>query len=296
MRRTGLLGLILLAACSPQQTVSTPSTPGATTSPVTTSPVTTSPVTTTPVGDGEPPAGVDARVVRVFDGDSLKVTIDGRDDEVRLLGINAPEPDECFADAARSLLADAAGDAIVIVGTERDQFGRIIGYAYRGATNLNQWMVSQGGAIATTRDHELRTDFIAAEQDAILRGIGMWSTTTCTPGAGPGISIYELEYDAPGRDDENPNGEYVVLANEGPAVDLSRWVLRDESSSHRYVFPDGTVLAEGGFLIVYSGCGIDSDEARYWCDGGSVWNNDGDTAILIDPEGSYVAQYRYFGD
>ena len=285
----------LLGACG-TDTGSTSTTVGSTTAAVTTSPVTTSAVTTSPIGGGESPAGVSAQVVTVLDGDSLVVAIAGHEDELRLLGINAPEPGECFADEARSLLDTAAGDSVVVVGDERDQFGRILGYAYRGATNLNQWMVAQGGAIAMTPNHELLPDFLAAEQDAVLRGVGMWSPGMCVPADGSAVSIFEVEFDAPGRDDENPNGEYVVLGNQGDTADLTGWVLRDESSSHRYAFPDETVIPAGGFVVVRSGCGIDTAEDLYWCEGGAVWNNDGDTAILIDAAGILVSRFRYFGD
>ena len=292
--------VLVLAACGAEPAGVSTTTGGGTipitTSPVTTSPVTTSEVTTSPISDGESPPGTSAEVVAVLDGDSLAVVIAGRQDELRLLGINAPEPGECYADEARSLLVGAVGDAIVIAGDERDQFGRILGYAYRGSANLNQWMIAQGGAIAMTPDHELLPDFLAAEQDAVGRGLGMWAVGTCVPEAGFGVAIYEVESDAPGRDDENPNGEFVVLVNQGEAADLSGWVLRDESSSHRYAFPDGVVLPTGGSVVIRSGCGADDDENLYWCEGGSVWNNDGDTAILIDADGTYVSRFRYFGE
>ncbi|MBI5157240.1 MAG: lamin tail domain-containing protein [Acidimicrobiia bacterium] len=296
MKRSLLAVLLVVGACGTGSSAATTTQPAATTSAVTTSPVTTSAATTSPVGDGDAPAGTTAEVTEVLDGDSIAVVVGGRDDELRLLGINAPEPDECFADEARALLATVARDRIVIVGDGRDQFGRILGYAYRGADNLNQWMLASGGALATTPDHDLLPDFLAAEQDAELRGIGMWAEGICASAAASGVSIYEVEFDAPGRDDENPNGEYVIIANEGDPANLTGWMLRDESSAHRYAFPDGTVLGFGKFLVVRSGCGDDTAEDLYWCAEGAVWNNDGDTALLIDPDGAYVSRLRYFGD
>jgi len=296
VKRLVLAILLAVGACSTGSSSPTTSPPAATTSAVTTSPVTTSAVTTSPVGGGEAPPGTTAQVAAVLDGDSIAVVVSGREDELRLLGINAPEPGECFADEARTLLGTAAGDTIVVVGDGRDQFGRILGYAYRGADNLNQWMLAEGGALATTPEHDLLPDFLAAEQEAVLRGIGMWADGICASAAASSVSIYEVEFDAPGRDDENPNGEYAIIGNAGDPTNLTGWVLRDESSAHRYTFPDGTVLGPGEFLVVRSGCGDDTAEYLYWCAGGSVWNNDGDTAILIDPDGTYVSRLRYFGD
>ncbi len=254
----------------------------------------TSGQTTTTADRSESPPGTAAQVLEVFDGDSLRVLIDGNEDELRLLGINASEPEECFADEARDMLAGAAGADIVIVGAERDQFGRLVGYAFAGATNLNQWMVAEGGAIAMSSQHVLLPDFIAAEQDAVLRGVGLWAVGVCVTTSG--VFIFEVEFDAPGRDEENPNGEFVVLGNQGAAADLTGWILRDESSSHRFEFPAGTTIEEGGYLMIRSGCGTSTPEELYWCEQGAVWNNTGDTAILIDASGAHVSRMRYFSD
>lgn len=249
---------------------------------------------TTTADRGEAPPGIAARVLEVFDGDSMRVLIDGNEDELRLLGINAPEPEECFADEARIMLAAAADADIVIVGDERDQFGRIVAFAFAGATNLNQWMLAEGGAIAMSMQHELLPDFVAAEQDAVLRGVGLWAVGVCATTSG--AFIFEVEFDAPGRDEENPNGEFVVLGNSGAPADLTGWILRDESSTHRFEFPPGTTIDDGGYLVVRSGCGTSTTEELYWCEQGAVWNNTGDTAILIDGSGAYVSHVRYLGD
>ncbi len=69
------------------------------------------PNTTTPapasgpaVVTDDPPAPGDAVVARVDfvqDGDSLRVTIDGQEERIRLIGINTPERDECFGSEAK---------------------------------------------------------------------------------------------------------------------------------------------------------------------------------------------------
>ena len=48
----------------------------------------------------------------------------------------------------------------------------------------------------------------------------------------------------------NLNGEYVVLRNESrQPTDISDWVLAD-TSGHRFVFPEGTVVQPGARLRV----------------------------------------------
>src|SRR3990172_9431258 len=137
----------------------------------------------------------------------------------------------------------------------------------------------------------------AAEQDATLRGIGLWAPAACgSVTAERTVAIWTVEADAPGRDDENPNGEYVVLGNSGDTVDLTGWVLRDESSVHRYPFPDGFEIGPGAFVDIRSACGADTPTELYWCAGGSVGNKAGDTAFLLDANGTFVSRFRYIDE
>jgi len=75
-------------------------------------------------------------------------------------------------------------------------------------------------------------------------------------------------------------------------VDLSGWVLRDESSSNRFRFPAGTVLEAGRRLRVVTGC-EPPPGALAWCATTPVWNNGGDSVILVDGHGRVVAHRRY---
>ena len=48
----------------------------------------------------------------MFDGDSFLAIVDGGEEEVRLIGINAPERGECLADDARQALVELAADGV----------------------------------------------------------------------------------------------------------------------------------------------------------------------------------------
>lgn len=104
------------------------------------------------------------------------------------------------------------------------------------------------------------------------------------------MEIVDLRLDADGDDVQNLNDEWVVVANKGESrIDLTGWRLKDESSSHRYDFPDGFTLGGHDQVRIRSGCGADGDGDLYWCASGSaIWNNDGDTAFLLDPAGNIV--------
>jgi len=100
-----------------------------------------------------------------------------------------------------------------------------------------------------------------------------------------------IQFDPDGPDLDDLNEEWVRIANRGDAaVDLRGWVVRDESASNRFRFPDGLRLQAGRAITLRTGCGTDDEDNLHWCrSGAAVWNNDGDTAFLLDPDGNIVA-------
>ena len=122
----------------------------------------------------------------------------------------------------------------------------------------------------------------------------MWAPTACSSTSGANVAIIEIEANPPGPDEENLNGEWVVIANNGDTpIDLTDWSLRDASSVHRYSFSANTILDAGRDLFIFTGCGRDDDNRRYWCAQGPVWGNSGDSALLLDVDGRIAATFDY---
>ena len=104
-------------------------------------------------------AATQARVTRVVDGDTLTITLAGRRERVRLIGIDAPEvshdgsPSDCYGRAATRLLRRLADDRTVEVrpGREqRDRYGRLLAYVkVRGAADDLQTTLLRAGAART---------------------------------------------------------------------------------------------------------------------------------------------------
>ena len=117
------------------------------------------------------------------------------------------------------------------------------------------------------------------------------STTSTLAPAGGRVTIGGAQFDAPGNDNENKNGEWIQVTNSGTeSAELSGWRIEDEGPNHTYRFPNGTLIPAGATITLYTGCGPDSATELYWCVSGSaVWNNSGDTAHLIDPNGTIVS-------
>ncbi|MDX1450531.1 MAG: lamin tail domain-containing protein [Acidimicrobiia bacterium] len=241
---------------------------------------------------------VPATVATVLDGDSFRATVAGNDEEIRLLGINAPERGECRSEAAADRLEDLVeGDPVLLVPDARDQFDRMLATAYLDDTGLDVGLILvwDGLAIALTVDHPDRFAYFEAERDAFVEGRGIWDRTGCGAGFEDSrVYVDFVESDPPGDD---LAGEIVTLGNDGPTpADLSGWVLRDESSANRYSIPSGTVLEPGGILTIWTGCGNDTAADLFWCADQPVWNNGGDAAFLLDPNGNIVSWFRYLGD
>ena len=307
----GLSLMLIVAGCADDldlvgtSSANTPVTTGpVTASAGTSSPATTSAVTTSPIGDTTLPraelalsgAPTPVDVLEVFDGDSLEVRDGGRLIEIRLEGINAPERDECFGDTARSgLLTLLDGADVSIIELDRDQFGRTLAYLLADGQVANLAQITAGLAIATSYEHEATNAFLDAEHEAFSRGRGLWASAACGPDTPARIAVARVEANPPGDDADHLNDEWIGFVNDGDTTDISLWVVRDESSTHRFTFPSGTVFEGGEALVVRTGCGSDSTVEFFWCAEGPVWSNSGDMVLLLDPLGNVVDRYRYEG-
>ena len=251
-----------------------------------------------------PPGAEGVTVASITDGDTLDVRADdGSVFEVRIIGTNTPETGECFADEATRVLAALAppGSRIGMTSdvSDIDQFDRLLRYLWVGAMSINEETVRRGAALSRSYppDTAMTERFDDAQAAAKEAELGLWSPTACGPRAEATLGIVEVMSDAPGNDNENLNGEWVAIRNEGEtSVDLTGWGIKDESASHRYEFPVSFTLLPGETVTVRTGCGADFDTDLYWCNQGSaVWNNGGDTAFLLDPSGNTHVAYAYSG-
>ncbi len=267
------------------------------------------PVITTPPTLPPPDERVVGSVVSVTDGDTVQLRIAGIEHNVRLLGINAPEISECWGEeAAAQLSATLLGKEVLVVsGTEDvDSEGRLLRYLYLdvpgGPVFINAEMVRAGSALGLQNGHEFEREFKLFEARAFQSGRGMWGTLVCGDQEAisadrPVLRISEIEYDPAGPDNDNLNEEWVTITNQGYGrVSIAGWVLRDESSLHRWTFPSGTVLAPGDEITVVTGCNGGPENAFHWCSDSAVWSNQGDTAIVSDTLGNAVIWHTYTGE
>ena len=142
------------------------------------------------------PIQPNATVDYIVDGDTIDVIIDGREERVRLTGIDTPEVahdasgtrpatlGECFGDEATGFTA-----SLVPVGTPvrlerdvvgRDDYGRLLAYVYRADDGIfvNYEIVRQGYAQPLTIPPNVTFSelMVQAARDAEADDVGLWSS------------------------------------------------------------------------------------------------------------------------
>ncbi len=133
---------------------------------------------TTPPVEGDYEIG---EVVRVIDGDTIDVEIDGEVYRVRYISVNTPERDEaCYREATEANTDLVAYQTVTLVRdvSETDRYGRLLRYVYVGDTFVNAALVAGGWAeaIAYAPDTAQYDYLDALEADAASQGLGCWPT------------------------------------------------------------------------------------------------------------------------
>lgn len=123
----------------------------------------------------EPQAG--GQVLKIFDGDSFIMRdAQGREVEVRLHGIDAPEHRQPWSRRSRqALVGMLRGHRIVIETVTVDAYDRTVAVAYRASDrlNVNQEMVRQGHAWVYRRYTD-DAELIRMETEARDASRGLW--------------------------------------------------------------------------------------------------------------------------
>jgi micrococcal nuclease len=233
---------------------------------------------------------VTAEVTSVSDGDSLRVDLDGRTVEIRLAGVNAPEFDECHAAPATDRLRRLVAEQVSLDVISTDQYGRSVGYLWIDSEFVNGSLVEDGHVIAMSTPGEWTAALVSAEESARQQAIGLWSPDACGERIDLDLELEMTQPDPPGPDNDVLDEEIVTIYNRGgEPADLTGFILRDESTANRLRLPEGTVIPAGGALAIPSGCGAPIG----WCSSTAIWNNSGDSALLLGPRGTVVAHVRY---
>jgi micrococcal nuclease len=131
---------------------------------------------------------VEARVLEVIDGDTIKVSIEEAIYTVRYIGMDAPEtrypgrPVEWMGREATLVNRALVEDNTVLLEediSETDRFGRLLRYVWVGDLLVNEVLVRQGYAQVSTYppDVKYQERLLSAQEVAIEAGRGLWGPT-----------------------------------------------------------------------------------------------------------------------
>lgn len=135
-----------------------------------------------------------AEVLRIIDGDTIEVSLSGKKETVRLIGIDAPETVdpritvECFGKQASDKAKEILSNKTVTLESDptqgdRDKYGRFLRYVFLDGINFNKFMISEGYAHEYTyqnNPYNYQLEFIAAEKSARERKKGLWTNNVCS--------------------------------------------------------------------------------------------------------------------
>ena len=129
----------------------------------------------------------EATCIRVIDGDTIEVLIDGAEYKVRYIGIDTPEMNDSRPDV-RALAEEATlvnknlvdGKVVELEKdvSETDRYVRLLRYVYVGDTFVNAELVALGYAQVATYPPDVQyADLFTQMQDqARDAGLGLWAT------------------------------------------------------------------------------------------------------------------------
>ena len=141
----------------------------------------------------ESPVLLESQVLKVIDGDTIQVNLNGVTETVRLIGVDTPETVEprtavqCFgresSDQAKTILS---GKVVKLENDptqgDKDRYGRFLRYVLLDdGTNFNKKMISEGFAFEYTYSgpYKYQTEFKKAQEEARDGKKGLWADNTC---------------------------------------------------------------------------------------------------------------------
>ena len=144
------------------------------------------------------PAGEQAQVTRVVDGDTIEVLMAGATYKVRYIGVDTPEtvdprrPVECYgreASERNHQLVEGKTVELEKDVSETDKYGRLLRYVWVGGEMVNATLVREGYAIASTYPPDVKHQelFASLQREAVDAGRGLWGPACASPTAASAV-------------------------------------------------------------------------------------------------------------
>ena len=245
-------------------------------------------------------------VLRVIDGVTIEVELDGKVEQVRYIGVDLLEYEQDYRVWVESTeknkqLVEGKSALLISDQSDTDAEGRLARYVIVEGVFVNLEMVASGYAIAQSTPPNTGCDslLLEAETQAITAGLGLWAATptptrtfpppTATISSAGDVVIVKVAFR--GTAWQEPE-EFVEIYNSGVSpVQLEGWSVND-IKRHVFVFPR-FVLGPGQYCRVYTNLYSRQHCGFSYYNPAPIWENDGDCAYLKDKTGKQVNQFCY---
>ena len=124
------------------------------------------------------------KVVSVTDGDTIKVLHDGKEEVIRLYGVDSPEKKQSFGQKARDFTTSlVAGKTVEVEPRNTDRYKRTVAVVSVDGQNVNELTVRNGYAWVYRKycKESFCLSWKEKERSAKESKIGMWSDSHITP-------------------------------------------------------------------------------------------------------------------
>lgn len=144
-------------------------------------------------------------VTKVIDGDTVDVQINGQKETVRLIGINAPETNECFGKEATDKAKELLNSKSVNLESdptqgERDKYQRLLRYIFVDGNSFEELMVKNGFAKEYTynKAYKYQSLYRSAQIEAQNNKRGLWADGACSTSNNEPKSSENVQYQVQG--------------------------------------------------------------------------------------------------
>ena len=121
----------------------------------------------------------EVKVVDVFDGDTLIVSLDGRAEIIKLFGVDSPDKEQPFGLEARGFASDmVSGRVIQVISVEKSRYEMV--KVYYENKCLNEELLKAGYAWYNING-SINEQWVQMEQQARYERKGLWSEDNPVP-------------------------------------------------------------------------------------------------------------------
>ena len=141
----------------------------------------------------EPPATMNAKVIRVIDGDTIEVKLsNGKRETVRFILVDTPETKHprmgvqpCGPEATafiKRMLPAGSTVKLELDVQERDKYGRLLAYVYKGGKSVQKALLAEGLAKVAVYPPNVKyvDEYRAIEAKAKAAKKGIWADEPCS--------------------------------------------------------------------------------------------------------------------